>query len=110
MKTNFNFEEKSKINPFEVPDGYFEEFAQRMERQITPKSIPFMKRTRTYLYAAAMILAIFTIGTIFVNQYSGNNNTSENQPVMAYDETTNQMLLEEISEEAMIDYIIANAK
>ena len=110
MKNNFNFENKSEINPFEVPNGYFEEFAKKIEQQITPKSIPFMKRSKQYLYAAAMILAIFTIGTIFINQYLSDNNTLDNQPVVAYDETTNQMFLEEISEEAMIDYIIANVK
>jgi hypothetical protein len=113
MKTNFNFEEKSKINPFAVPDGYFEEFAQKMERQIekknTPKRISFAEWTKPLLYAAAAILAIFTIGTIFVNNLS-KPNIFENQPVIAYDEATNQMLLEELSEDDMIEYILANAK
>jgi len=112
MKTNFNFEEKSKINPFAVPDGYFEEFAQRMEQQIelknAPKVVSFAQWTKPLLYAAAAVLVIL-IGTFFVNNLS-TTNISENQPVMAYDEMTNQMLLEELSEDAMIDYILANAR
>jgi len=95
MKTNFNFEEKSKINPFEVPNGYFENFAQRIERQIevkhTPKVVSFAQWTKPLLYAAAAVLAIFITGTFFV-------------------EVTNQMLLEELSEDDMIDYILANAR
>ena len=109
MKTNFNFEEKSKINPFEVPGGYFEDFAQRIEQKIVPKKIPLWTKTKPYMYAAAVFAAIFTIGTIFINN-SSTLNISENQPVIAYDEITNQMLLEELSEDAMIDYILANAR
>jgi len=108
MKANFNFEEKSKINPFEVPDGYFENFVQRIEQQIevkqTAKIVSFAQWTKPLL-AAAAVLTIFIMGTFFVMNY-----TSENQPAVAYDETTNQMLLEELSEDAMIDYIIANAR
>lgn len=113
MKANFNFEEKSKINPFEVPNGYFEEFALKIEQQIQPKIMPmrvsFMERTKPFLYAAAMILAIFTIGTVFMNNFL-KSNISENQPVAAYDEASDQMFLEELSEDAMIDYILANAR
>ena len=113
MKTNFNFEEKSKINPFEAPNGYFEEFAQKMEQQIevkhTPKVVSFAQWTKPLLYAAAAVVAIFVIGNFFINN-SSIPNISENQLVIAYDEVTDQMLLEELSEDAMIDYILANAK
>ena len=113
MKANFNFEGKSKINPFEVPNGYFENFAQRMEQQINkknaPKRLSFAEWTKPLLYAAAAVLAIFVVGTVFINNPS-KQNISKNQPAMAYDEATGQMLLEELSEDAMIDYILANAK
>ena len=113
MTTNFNFEEKSKINPFEVPNGYFEEFAQRIEQQIevknNPKRVSFAEWTKPLLYAAAAVLAIFAIGTVFVNN-SSTSNIFEDKPVIAYDETTNQTLLEELSEDDIIEYILANAK
>jgi len=113
MNTNFNFEEKSKINPFAVPDGYFESFAQKIEQQIeekhTSKVVSFAQWTKPLLYAAAAVLAVFVIGTYFVPN-SSTPNILENQPVVAYDEVTNQMLLEELSEDDMIEYILANAR
>jgi len=113
MKPNFNFEKKSEINPFEVPSGYFENFAQKIEQQIEKKStfvrISFVERARPFLYAAAMIVVIFTVGTIFMTNLS-KHSAPTNQTVVAYDEDTNQIMLDDISEDAMIDYILANAK
>jgi hypothetical protein len=106
MKHNFNFQENSKINPFDVPDGYFESFTEIMERKITPKKIPLYQKTMPYLYAAAMFLFIFIMGTIFVNNHLTKTPQSDYQPVIAYDEGINQMLMEEISEDAIIDYIL----
>ena len=46
MKHNFDFEQCSDENPFCVPDGYFEEFNNRIENLIAHRRPSFAERLR----------------------------------------------------------------
>ncbi|MDR0828549.1 MAG: hypothetical protein LBN95_00345 [Prevotellaceae bacterium] len=107
MTNKFSLENNSPSNPFDVPDGYFESFALKIEQQITPRKIPLWQKTRPYLYAAAMFALVFTMGTIFVKN---TDITADKTPVIAYDENTNELMLEGIDEDVLIDQILANVE
>jgi len=59
---------------------------------------------------AAMFVLIFTVGAIFLNNYSKQNNINTLQQQTAeYKKAVNQILLDEANEEQIVDYIIAEA-
>lgn len=52
-------------NPFQVPDGYFEQLTQQVMQQL-PERKPQRSRLvalRPWLYAAACVVALFVLGT-----------------------------------------------
>ncbi|MDR1544140.1 MAG: hypothetical protein LBS50_07005 [Prevotellaceae bacterium] len=106
MSHNFNFDSASPIIPFQVPDGYFEDFVVRMEQKINPVpvKIPLWQKTKPYFYAAAMFASIIVMGTLFVKKDS----TKILPQTAVYDEATDEIMLETIDENVIIDYLLAN--
>lgn len=112
MTHNFDFEKQSPVNPFNVPDGYFEDFAARMETLTKPKKVSFAQRYRTYIYAAAVALLLITVGTFF---FVSENREMQQQiaadsKVSEYDEALKDILIEETTQDMVIDYILAEAE
>ncbi|MDR3326800.1 MAG: hypothetical protein LBT04_01475 [Prevotellaceae bacterium] len=109
MTHNFNFEENSTDNPFCVPDGYFEDFALKMDRAIKPVEISIWQKSKPYLYVAAMFVMIFAVGLIFYRTNKLDANIAENRQVTVYSETANEILLDDVNEDILTEYILANA-
>jgi hypothetical protein len=75
MKTNkeTSFAEIGKELPFSVPENYFEQFAQQIEKQIgyTHKSVH--KFIRPWMYAAAMFIGVLVLSPVFYTVYQNKN-------------------------------------
>lgn len=111
MNHNFDFEEQSPVNPFKVPEGYFEDFAARMETLTTPKKLSFTQKYRTYIYAAAVALLLVTVGTfLFVSVNNKPQQQIAESKVSEYDEALKDILIEETTQDMVIDYILAEAE
>ncbi len=111
MNHNFDFEKQSPVNPFNVPDGYFENFAAKMEALTTPKKLSFAQRYRTYIYAAAVALLLITVGTFFfVSEDNKPQQQIAESKVSEYDEALKDILIEETTQDMVIDYILAEAE
>lgn len=89
-------EEKSDIlskfgkdSGFKVPEGYFEDFASKMEKIIPEHEvIPVVKpttwsRIRPYVYMTAMFAGIWCMMWIFNDLAGGNNGTKFNSSIVA---------------------------
>ena len=67
MKVNENLDELMGRNPFKVPDGYFEDFTEKMmsllpERPVErPSVISFYDRVKPWLYMAAAFVGIVVL-------------------------------------------------
>jgi hypothetical protein len=110
MTHNFNFEENSTSNPFCVPDRYFEDFALKMDRAVKPVEVSIWQKSKPYLYAAAMFVMIFAVGLIFHRTNKLTTNIAENRQVTVYSgETANEILLDDVNEDVLTEYILANA-
>lgn len=87
-----NDEKYSKENPFLVPEGYFEQFNQRLSEKINTLPLEQAGKWRIraispYLAIAAGFLLVFTIWATFLDKFgknSGNGLTAENYPELKY--------------------------
>lgn len=98
--THTSLKTSKKELPFTIPDGYFEQFAANIDKQIAPK-----KRLLTpyrWVYAAAMFGGIIMIGLIGYTVYT--NHTPET-PLMAEDYYEN-LISAGVSEDLLVDYIL----
>jgi hypothetical protein len=72
QENKYQLEEMKRENPFKVPEGYFENFTNRIMDQLpekgasTPTIIPLWSRIKPWMYAAAMIAGIVLLLNIFV--------------------------------------------
>jgi hypothetical protein len=92
MEIMENDEKYSKENPFLVPEGYFEQFNQRLSEKIN--ALPAeqtgkwkIKAISPYLAIAAGFLLVFTIWGTFLDKFgknSGSGLTAENYPELRY--------------------------
>jgi len=101
MKTNkkITLEEIATELPFSVPENYFEQFALQIDRQIGYKT-PQHRFIRSWMYAAAMIVAIFVVSSIF---YSTNQrNLARNA------ENYESYVMTQVDEPAVVDYYVNN--
>jgi hypothetical protein len=94
-------------NPFRVPEGYFDQFATELMKQLPqeencmPKArqIPLMQRLRPLLYVAACLL----IGIISVSIYFSSSDAEDNAAQMANASEATDTYFDEATEYAMVD-------
>lgn len=113
MKHNFDFDKCSPTNPFTTPEGYFDDFARRMEVATAPRRLSITQRSRTYWYAAAAVVLVLSVGAFFFQSYRNNSAIGEHTQELAvkeYDDAVNLILEEETNEAMIVDYILANAE
>ena len=90
-------ERLAKRNPFRVPEGYFESFADRVMEQLPPRQQK-AKRTllRPWMYAAAcLVVAVFCVAVYF----SRIDTTSSEMQQVAVTDT----YMDEAADYVMID-------
>ena len=78
MKNNKNIltEEMTKELPFSVPENYFNQFADQMDKQTVFKKSIIRTVFKPWMYMAAMFVGILIMGQVF---YTINrNNTTRN--------------------------------
>ena len=88
-------------NPFRVPEGYFDNFAAEMMKNLPEQSGQQKKslliRLRPWMYAAAcMVVALFTATLYFVND-------TPSQEVPAAVAATNDTYVEDVADYVMAD-------
>ena len=91
-------ERLAKRNPFRVPEGYFESFADRVMEQLPPQQQK-AKRTllRPWMYAAAcLVVAVFCIAVYFSRV---DTPATSEMPQMAVTDT----YMDEAADYVMID-------
>ncbi|MFZ4581113.1 MAG: hypothetical protein ACOYM7_00560 [Paludibacter sp.] len=72
METNMNLNEIGNRKPFNVPDNYFEQFANQFEAQMLLKPISPIKLLRPWIYMAAMFMGVFFMGKMALTVYNDN--------------------------------------
>lgn len=89
-------ERLAKRNPFRVPKGYFDSFAEHVIKQLPPQQKAKHVTFRPWMYAAAcLVVAVFSVAIYFAHV---STNSSE-MPQMAVTES----YMDEAADYAMID-------
>jgi len=100
-------------NPFRVPEGYFEEFNKKIGKIIThPRHPSLTERLRQHRYVAAAAAAVLILvaGAFFVEDYFHTPQSEQQRAKVAdYNDSINQILIDETSESLIEDYVIAEA-
>lgn len=113
MKHNFDFERCSDENPFLIPEGYFEEFNKKIGKIIAhPRHPSLTERLRQYRYVAAAAAAVLILvaGAFFVEDYFHTPQSEQRRAKVAdYNDSINQILIDETNESLIEDYVIAEA-
>lgn len=100
-----NYIEIQKVGnkrPFKLPENYFNDFAERMDKLTTEnvqKPKPF--RLRPWMYGAAASL----IGILFLGQVYLTNHKSKKLASETFD-TYDTYILSQVSESSIIDYYL----
>lgn len=124
---DFKLDKEPKINTgFKTPDGYFDDFSQKLMQQLPPKEpevISIFAKRKTWLYAAAAVLVIaLTIPIINQNQtpeldeatlenyLAGNAGISEMELVdLLQEEDINKIKLDQnMDDKAIEDILVSN--
>lgn len=102
MKKNkhISLDEIGKDLPFDVPEGYFENFAQQMEKQIMEKHVSLPKLLKPWMYMAAMFVGVLLIGQVFYTLYQNNNGKNA--------DTYESYVLSQVHETSIMDYYLEN--
>jgi hypothetical protein len=100
MKDDFNIK---KNNPFKVPDGYFDDFAERMQNMVQSDAKELKKERSFFLKPAYAIAGISAIIVVVISvflfdtsdqtnefQISDNNQTDETGLIADIDSTYNK--------------------
>ena len=100
-----------KQNPFRVPEGYFDSFAERMMENLPEQEARTIvmvkprrsKVLRTVLYAAAC-LCIAVVGTvIYWQKLSMQNIESSSTPVAVHATASSDAYVDAVADYAMVD-------
>ncbi|MBQ9232060.1 MAG: hypothetical protein IJ190_12930 [Prevotella sp.] len=95
-------ERMTKQNPFRVPEGYFDSFADQVMAQLPEREgKPVAKRValRPWMYAAAtLVVAIFSVAVYFTHVAG-----EEESPQQAYATNVSETYMDEAADYAMID-------
>ena len=100
MKTNktISLNDVGKKLPFEVPENYFENFAQQMDKQIMGKDVSSRKFLKPWMYIAASLVGILLSGQVFLTVYQ-NNTRNKADNYEAY-------VLTQLDESSIVDYYV----
>lgn len=110
----FDIDKQSKEMPFSVPDGYFDKLEEEILAQTvgTTKHISLWQRMKPFAYAAAMIVGVMFITRQAVymtrNANAFGEATALNEEAAA-DSTLHQMVLDEMDEDQLVEFLIADA-
>lgn len=103
--------------PFSVPDGYFEDFEAKIlaETVGTKQPVSLWKRVQPLLYAAAMIVGVMFITRAAINHTQNNTatntiTTAQNDDNTVSDSVLHQIVLDNMSEEQLVEFILASAE
>jgi hypothetical protein len=105
MKTNKNmsFEEIGKELPFSVPDNYFEQFANQIDKQIGYNSTRSHKIFRPWMYAtAAVFVGVMVLTPVF---YTANNQSN----IVKNTDNYETYVLSQVDESALLDCYVENS-
>lgn len=100
---NFNFEKQTQIESgFKVPDGYFDDFSEKIMTQINnetnsqnPRVISLFDRNKKWMLSiAASFVVLFSMGYFF---YNSNINKSESSEMEQYIVTNSTITDEDIA-------------
>ncbi len=108
-KINLNELKKKGLNqdPFPAPEGYFNDFPQRMLQQIeeeaeTEKGKVISLSSRWYYAAAAIVVLVVAVWLI-------NPFQTDTTPIAETNQNEVQNLLAEVNEQDLIDYLQINS-
>jgi len=88
------FEKFRNLNPYKVPDGFFENITrQTLEKARQRERFSKIRKMRIVFSAAASVIILVAVGLIFFNQTKKDAETAFVQPV------TDEMIFEEIQPE-----------
>ncbi|MGB3587196.1 MAG: hypothetical protein WBA23_11680 [Tunicatimonas sp.] len=93
-------------NPFPAPEGYFNDFSQRLQQRIDEddsKENKVVPLTSRWYYAAAAVV-VLAVGTWLVNPFQ-----TSTTPVAETSQDEVQVLLAEVDEQELIDYLQINS-
>jgi len=91
-------EEIDKDLPFSIPENYFNQFANQMDKQIGYVS-SHQRFLKPWMYMAAMFVGIFILSGVFYNTHQRNlARNSEN-----YD----SYVMAQVDEAAVLDYYVS---
>ncbi len=100
--------------PFTVPENYFEDFSKKIVEQTAEKHVSIFEKTKPILYFVAMLagfLFLFQFLTPLVSKQKTTNIGSpslvEHQQEQDLNNQYREILLENIDEESMIEYLLA---
>ena len=90
---------------YDIPDGYFADFAENFMQSQVPAPPTVWRKLRTWAYAASVVGAILLAGFGFV--YLQDKLEEKNMEYLSA-ETYIETQLEELTEEELIEAILAN--
>ncbi len=94
-------EKTGNKRPFTVPENYFNNFAEQMEKQIAAESPAGKYRLHTRLsVAAAAIIAIVFVSQLFV--------TERKEERLSMDAFNTYYILSQVNENSMMDWYVAD--
>jgi hypothetical protein len=104
MKTNKNisFEEIGRELPFRVPDSYFEQFANQIDKKIGYNAPRTHKIFRPWMYAvAAVFVGLMVLTPVFYNTSTQSNMAKNADNYETY-------VLSQVDESALLDCYVDN--
>ena len=102
-----------KENPFSVPENYFEDFAQNIQRKIkeeepSKKTVTMSRIAIVFSAAATFAIALFAAGAIFGTKSPSGNGLQQNIAAAEYDETESDTWIAYLDESTQIEYFVSN--
>ncbi len=110
MIKDFELDGIGRQKPFSVPDGYFDSFQQKMDKNTATSKVSFHYKKQLYWSVAATIVLVAIAGTIVVNLLKGTNNNISHKAEVEYEDAIEQLLQEEASLYVIEDYILADSE
>ena len=115
---NFNIENEKHELPFSVPEGYFEDLESKILAETVgtaPEKISLWKKVQPWMYAAAMIVGVMFITRAAVNytreRFDQENQTlAQNEEENSNDSIFHQLELDDLSEDQLVELILASAE
>ena len=110
-KINTELSKINRENPFNIPEGYFDNFSSRLSDKIHASEAPgfyekYVLAVKPYLAIAAFFISVVILGIVFYNVFFPGNNIKELKP-----EEIVELINEDayyLSEESILEIIYIN--